>query len=57
MLHYSNPSGGAGWLPLVKMLIQQKANVRSTCNSRQTALHFAAEMGHIEVVAALLARS
>ena len=45
---------GAGWLALVKMLIQQKANVCSVCSSRQTALHFAAEMGHVEVVAALL---
>ncbi len=43
-----------GWLPLVKMLIQQKANVCSTSKSLQTALHFAAEMGHVDVVASLL---
>lgn len=44
----------AGWLPLVKMLIQHKANVCSTSKASQTALHFAAEMGHVDVVATLL---
>ena len=46
--------GCAGWLPLVKMLIQHKANVCSTSKASQTALHFAAEMGHVDVVASLL---
>lgn len=36
------------------MLIQHKANVCSTSKACQTALHFAAEMGHVDVVAALL---
>ena len=36
------------------MLIQQKANVCSVSKSLQTALHFAAEMGHVDVVASLL---
>lgn len=44
----------AGWLPLVKMLIQHKADVCATSKAAQTALHFAAEMGHVDVVAALL---
>lgn len=39
---------------MVKMLIQQKANVCSTSKSLQTPLHFAAEMGHVDVVASLL---
>ena len=43
-----------GWLPLVKMLIQHKANVCATSKASQTALHFAAEMGHVDVVASLL---
>ena len=38
----------------MKMLIQHKANVCSTSKASQTALHFAAEMGHVDVVAALL---
>lgn len=44
----------AGWLPLVKMLIQHKADVCATSKAAQTALHFAAEMGHVDVVASLL---
>ena len=44
----------AGWLPLVKMLIQLKANACATSKALQTALHFAAEMGHVDVVATLL---
>ena len=51
---HTNYAWVAGWLALVKMLVQQKAEVCSTCNSLQTALHFAAEMGHVDVVAALL---
>ena len=36
------------------MLIQHKANVCCTSKASQTALHFAAEMGHVDVVASLL---
>lgn len=36
------------------MLIQHKADVCATSKAAQTALHFAAEMGHVDVVAALL---